>query len=77
MSGWMKEDGVLSSFRFNVFSDSLQIRSPYAPPFKPLRSQRLFYSGIGVFSRKKLQTSSGEYFGLRDHHLIVNVSSVT
>jgi hypothetical protein len=42
MSGWMKRDGVLSSFHFNMFSDSLQIRSPYAPPFKPLKFQRFF-----------------------------------
>ena len=42
MSGWMKKDGVLSSFHFNVFSDSLQIRSPYAPPLKPLIFQRFF-----------------------------------
>ena len=34
MSGWMEKDGVLSSFHFNVFSNSLRIRSPYAPPLK-------------------------------------------
>ncbi len=28
----MEKDGVLSSFHFNVFSNSLRIRSPYAPP---------------------------------------------
>ena len=37
MSGWMKRDGVLSSFHFNVFSDNMQIRSPYAPPPDPLK----------------------------------------
>ena len=36
MSGWMKEDGVLFSFRFNVFSNSLKIRSPYAPQWSAL-----------------------------------------
>ena len=36
MSGWMEKDGVLSSFHFNVFSNSLRIRSPYAPPPDPL-----------------------------------------
>ena len=35
MSGWMESDGVLSSFHFNVFSDSLRIRIrvyDFAPP---------------------------------------------
>ena len=45
MSGWMESDGVLSSFHFNVFSNSLQIRSPYAPPeyrgIESLQFQRL------------------------------------
>ena len=42
MSGWMEKDGVLSSFHFNVFSNSLRIRSPYAPPSGTLKLQRSF-----------------------------------
>ena len=44
MGGWMESDGVLSSFHFNVFSNSLRIRSPYAPPHSsdPLEFQRVF-----------------------------------
>ena len=30
MSGWMEKDGVLSSFHFNVFSNSLRIRRDLA-----------------------------------------------
>ena len=42
MSGWMQEDGVLSSFHFNVFSNSLRIRSPYAPPLPQAIDLRFF-----------------------------------
>jgi hypothetical protein len=47
MSGWMESDGVLSSFHFNVFSDSLRIQSPYAPPPDPLKNQRVYSFGGG------------------------------
>jgi hypothetical protein len=45
--GWMEKDGVLSPFHFNVFSISLRIRSPYAPPPDPLIFQRVYSFGDG------------------------------
>ena len=44
----MKRDGVLSSFHFNVFSDNMQIRSPYAPPPAPFKNQWVYYFDIGL-----------------------------
>ena len=51
MSDWMESDGVLSSFHFNVFSDSLQIRSPLRSTIKTavsIMDAVVFnYAGVG------------------------------
>ena len=54
---------LLSSFHFNVFSDSLQIRSPYAPPrsvHEPL-TNRWETNGLFLVGDMRIMQTKQEY----------------
>ncbi len=79
MSGWIESDGVLSSFHFNVFRISVQIRASYALPRKPLEFQRFSHFWVLGFDWKWFDKFSyaRRHKALKLQHYILGASQIT